>query len=648
MIKRIKSSLYLKLLSAFLLIGIIPYLIITIYFFYLGKENLLNQKLQTYKFQAIQSKALLESKLNHLQEEVEFLSKLELFDDMISNDIDHRISRLLELKAKGFQDENITFLALNMDNQIVASSSKNSQISLNLNNSLKFQAPIQATFDNKKLGYLIALYPIKNLKSYLLKTNDIDFIIKDNNKTLIASNNLPKKNYTTLEFKLNSPQPYTLTYMISNQKIFDFFDLFLLYLIFLLLFGIFLITFVSKKLTKHLTSPILSLTNTAKKIIDTKNYNIFVNIESVDETNELARTFNHLVKTTSNTLKKLEQESNIRVQRFIDLTNMLNHIIQTKDKKSCIDISIQKLNQILPNKLSFNKQPLKTKINIPLMLHDFDTNTKTVYGYLTIDKNEFDDVLQKRFFNSVASMITLQLQQINSIKKIKSISNAKTTFIQNMSHELRTPLNAIIGFSQYLITYETLNDEQLEMISKIEKSAMHLLSLINDILDISKIEAGKIDINYTNIDLIELLKESIELVSALKYEKDLKINLNFDQKSSIIKTDPKLLKQIIINLLSNAIKFTPAGEINITLTSNTKTIQIVIQDSGIGIEKEELKKIFDEFVQLNNPYQTKHKGSGLGLALSKKLADSLNIELTIHSEGKNRGTKAILKLSREF
>ena len=121
-INKIKSSLHLKILVAFLVIGIIPYFLITLYFFYLGKENLLKQELQTYTLQAKQTKSLLQNRLTQLQEEVVFLSKLELFDDMISNDIDHRISRMLELKSKGFKEENITFIALNQDNIITASS----------------------------------------------------------------------------------------------------------------------------------------------------------------------------------------------------------------------------------------------------------------------------------------------------------------------------------------------------------------------------------------------------------------------------------------------------------------------------------------------------------------------------------------------
>ncbi len=654
-INKIKSSLHLKILVAFLVIGIIPYFLITLYFFYLKKEDLLQQKLQTYTLQIKQTKSLLQNRLTQLQEEVIFLSKLELFDDMISNDIDHRISRMLELKSKGFKEENITFIALNQHHIITASSNPtligkkkflepNTKI---VDKNILFSTPLKASFDDRELGYLIALYPLKNLKSYIVHAKDINFIIKNSKKTLISSDNSQSKTeYTTIKTELeNALVGYELIYMISNEKIFDFINRFLFYLTLLLLFGIGLIVYISKKLTKQIVTPITLLTDTAKEIIETNRYDLFVKSYTTDETNELACAFNHLIKTTALTLNKLDTQSNLRMQRFIDLTNMFNHITKTEDKDACIALSIKKLNTVIPNSLSFSKILIKESKNIPIKLHDFNTNKEKLYGYLVIDKESFDDKLQSRFFDSVASMIALQIERIGLIAKIKSASDAKTSFISNMSHELRTPLNAIIGFSQYMITYESLNDDQLDTISKIERSAMHLLSMINNILDIAKIEAGKIDINYSDINLFNLLKECEELISPMADEKGLKITLSTKTtQKQIIKTDKKLLKQVLINLLSNAVKFTQTGTIEIDLKRENNFVIITITDSGIGIKKEELAKVFSEFVQLKNTNQTKHKGTGLGLPLSLNIIKALGGKLKLESEGKGHGVKAILKL----
>ncbi len=657
-INKIKSSLNLKILIALLAIGIIPYFLITLYFFFFAKENLLKQKLQTYTLQAKQTKSLLENRLTQLQEEVLFLSKLELFDDMISGDIDHRISRMLELKSRGFKEENITFIALNQDNIIIASSNpmligKSESIEPNakiVGKNIIFTTPLKASFESRELGFLVALYPLKNLKSYIVYTKDIDFVIKDDKMTLITSGNLLEKtDYTTIKTELeNSLKGYKLIYLISDEKIFDFINRFLFYLTLLLLFGIGLIIYISKKLTSQIVTPIASLTNTAKEIIKTNRYDIFVKSHTTDETDELASAFNHLIQTTASTLKRLDRQSNLRMQRFIDLTDMFNQITKTEDKETCISHSIKKLNTVIPNQLSFNKTLVKESKNIPIKLHDFDDNREKLYGYLVIDKDSVDDKLQSRFFDSVASMVALQLERIELIAKIKSASDAKTSFISNMSHELRTPLNAIIGFSQYMITYESLSEDQLDTISKIERSAMHLLSMINDILDIAKIEAGKIDVNYSNCDLTELLKECEELITPMATEKGLEIiGLESEQKL-MVKTDAKLIKQVLINLLSNAVKFTEKGTIKISIKKDKSKVAVTIKDSGIGIAKEELDKVFDEFVQLQNTNQTKHKGTGLGLSLSLNIMKTLGGELVLKSEGRGCGVEALIKLPNSF
>ena len=409
-----------------------------------------------------------------------------------------------------------------------------------------------------------------------------------------------------------------------------------------------MIVVISRRLTKQIVTPIATLTDTAKEIIDTKRYDLYVQSVTIDETSALANAFNRLVETTGKTLQELDFESKVRMQRFIDLTDMFNHITQIDNKEACVRASLEKLKHIVPHNLSFitaKESPPQNAISVPIQLHDFNSDAQKLYGYLTVEKAHFDDLLESRFFNSVVSMIALQIERIELIAKIESASNAKTSFISNMSHELRTPLNAIIGFSQYMITYESLSNDQLDTISKIERSAIHLLGMINNILDIAKIEAGKIEINYAKIDLFTLLQECEELIVPMAKEKGLFVKGLEDKGCKVmIQTDAKLVKQVVINLLSNAVKFTESGGIDISVKTKDDKVIVTISDTGIGIAKDELDKVFDEFVQLQNANQVKHKGTGLGLSLSLHIMQALGGELLLESKGSRHGTKAILKL----
>ncbi len=661
-IDTIRSSLHHKVMIAFLIVGIVPYLLIIIYFTYLGRQTIMKQELETYTLQAKQTKSLIQSRLFQLQQEILFLSKLELFDDMISGDIDHRISRVLEQKNSGLKKESITLLALNDDGVVIASShpnmlGKKNLIQLNTSKksgsriegkNLLFFTRLKASFEDRVLGYLVAIYPLENLKDYVVHPDGIDFVIKSEKNILISSSDILNfDKHVTVKVSFEKVlKGYDLIYFVTDERIFSFINRFMFYLTLLLLMGVVMIVILSRRLTKQIVTPITTLTDTAKEIIDTKRYDLFVQSVTIDETSELAEAFNRLVETTDKTLKKLDQQSALRMQRFIDLTDMFNHITRIENKDELMSVSIKMLKRIVPYHLSFvaaDEKVPKSSISLPMKLHDFNSDGQKLYGYLVVDKEKFDDQLESRFFNSVISMIALQIERIDLIAKIKSASNAKTSFISNMSHEFRTPLNAIIGFSQYLITYESMSDDQLDTVSKIERSAMHLLGMINNILDIAKIEAGKIEINYSLVDITELLKECEELITPMAKEKNLTITGLEDKTSEIlINTDAKLMKQVIINLLSNAVKFTQKGSIEISVEKEAQKVKVIISDTGIGIAKEELVKVFDEFVQIQNENQIKHKGTGLGLSLSLRIMQALGGELLLESEGEGRGTKAIL------
>jgi signal transduction histidine kinase len=224
---------------------------------------------------------------------------------------------------------------------------------------------------------------------------------------------------------------------------------------------------------------------------------------------------------------------------------------------------------------------------------------------------------------------------ITTNKQLLGVSQAKSEFLANMSHELRTPLNSIIGFSEVLHekTFGDLNEKQMRHVSNIHTSGKHLLELINDILDLSKIEAGKIEIKYEEFSLKETLSECQTLVKNMASKKNISLNFEVEDLPFKISADPVKFKQIMYNLLSNAIKFTPdGGVVNIEARHTNGMLQISVKDTGIGIAKENQEKIFAEFYQVDSSYSKKYKGTGLGLPLTKKLVELHGGTIWIESE----------------
>jgi PAS domain S-box-containing protein len=221
-------------------------------------------------------------------------------------------------------------------------------------------------------------------------------------------------------------------------------------------------------------------------------------------------------------------------------------------------------------------------------------------------------------------------------------SIAKSEFMANMSHELRTPMNGIIGFTDLVLTTE-LQKSQRDYLSNVKKSAYGLLEIINDILDFSKIEAGKLFIDNTPIRLDELIEETVDILTVKAFEKNLEMICHIDPSlPSQFNGDPVRIRQVLVNLLGNAIKFTsegeilvsvmPAGEIYLKDGNKFLDIEISVKDTGIGITKEKIGKIFESFTQADNSTTRKFGGTGLGLTISKSLAELMSGNLTVKSE----------------
>ncbi|MBR8829564.1 MAG: GAF domain-containing protein [Gomphosphaeria aponina SAG 52.96 = DSM 107014] len=232
-------------------------------------------------------------------------------------------------------------------------------------------------------------------------------------------------------------------------------------------------------------------------------------------------------------------------------------------------------------------------------------------------------------------LVKARIQQLEAEKQsIEAANRAKSEFLSHMSHELRTPLTAIIGFSRMLIQqlYGELNPKQMQYVSGIYDSGQHLLDLINDLLDISKIEAERFELFMEKVPVEEICLASISIIQERAKQQGLELVLDIDQEVDFCVADHRCLKQILLNLLSNAVKFTETGSVTLKVQKNKKMLLFSVIDTGIGIKEDDQKKLFEAFSQIDTYLHRQHKGTGLGLALSRKLARLHGGDLTLSSE----------------
>jgi signal transduction histidine kinase len=200
----------------------------------------------------------------------------------------------------------------------------------------------------------------------------------------------------------------------------------------------------------------------------------------------------------------------------------------------------------------------------------------------------------------------------------------KSDFLANMSHELRTPLNAIIGFSEALMDrmFGDMNEKQLDYQKDIHDSGKHLLSLINDILDLSKIEAGRMELELSTFHLPTAISNAITLIRERAMRHGIALGVEVDQRLGEFQADERKVKQILLNLLSNAVKFTPdGGRVDVSAKLDTDKVEISVKDTGVGIASEDQASLFEEFKQLGKDSSRNAEGTGLGLSLTKRLVE---------------------------
>lgn len=233
----------------------------------------------------------------------------------------------------------------------------------------------------------------------------------------------------------------------------------------------------------------------------------------------------------------------------------------------------------------------------------------------------------------------LYQKEQDTVEKLMEMDRIKSEFLSNVSHELRTPLTSIIGFSEILLDklVGELNGEQEAYIRNMNNSGQHLLEIINNLLDLSKIKAGKMEVHFQLFSLRTLLTTIQQTIIPMTYKKELDFEISIEDGIDTIHSDEGKIKQILLNLLGNAVKFTPPkGEVRLSVRKgwlgHSQAIEVSVQDTGIGIPEKSIRKIFDEFQQIDGSYTRDYPGTGLGLAITKRFVEILGGEISVESE----------------
>jgi PAS domain S-box-containing protein len=429
----------------------------------------------------------------------------------------------------------------------------------------------------------------------------------------------------------------------------------------------------STRLHKNITRPILALAKVAHAISVRKDYSVRAPPGEANEIGELMLAFNQMlaqIQTQNSELRESEERYRLLVEQspevisvvvdkrieFINPAGMKLYGAQQPEDL----IGRSPMDLVHPDSLPFleerNRRLQEGKRNPPAELKIRTLDGRIVYVESTAIPFTY---LGRPAWQGVARDVTARKQAEDSLREInenlermvaertaelqeakeraEKSDNAKTAFLATMSHELRTPLNAIMGFTGTLLMRlpGPLNEVQEKQLRTVQSSARHLLSLINDLLDLAKIESGKVELQLTDIHCQAVVNEVEAAMRPAAEGRGLKLEVRVPPEPVTVRADKRALSQILLNLVSNAVKFTEQGSVRITVArrsnDSTPEVEFVVADTGVGIAPEDQAKLFSAFAQVGRGSRPRPEGTGLGLHLSKKLAALLGGYITFDS-----------------
>jgi len=632
-----------KVFFVFFAFSFFPFLIFAVFSLYQIKNSLEEHIKKEIKTRNEIIKKSIYSEVEKLRALLSTWSKQQIMNDVIVDDVDKRIASFLKeaqkvLNFKGY------IVCTDLEGYIVASSVPELEgIKLRVKEDyLVLKSDIHSSFGKKeKIGELYVVYSPENFKKFL--KGNYAKLLKGNLKTGFSE----KGDYITYTSQFER-EPLKGYYLITGEKkevifssVYRVLNFFSLISIFLLLFTFAGFSFFTIKVFR----PLEGLTITIKKITESGDYSKRVSVQSGDEVGELSKVFNELLNKVEILLSELEEESRQRFRLFVKLVDIIQRTLKEENEEKLFSYILKELEELLGKKVRFSRKKCGFEVRAKIVKGE-ELKEETL-GYLCPEGELSHE--EERFLISVCNLLSAQVERINLLKLEKNLrlkaeesSRAKSAFLGSISHELRTPLHSIIGFSEYLS--EVLEGELKEASLSINRSGKYLLSLINEILDFVKAEAGAFKVKPIRVNVEELAEEVIKFVEPTAKEKGLELRKKINVKE--ICSDPIALKKILLNFLSNAVKFTEKGYVELGAIRKREFIEFYVKDTGIGIEKEKQGEIFEPFTQTEEGM--KKGGTGLGLALCKKLAGLLGGSVGIYSEGKGKGSLFFLRIPNKF
>ena len=341
----------------------------------------------------------------------------------------------------------------------------------------------------------------------------------------------------------------------------------------------------------------------------------------------------------------LEEKIEYCNQNFLEISGYTFE--ELKGKKANDIFSIEESKQIIEEKIKLREEGKSDSYEIAIRNKSGDLKWWFISG--GPNKNDKNEIIGSIGIHlDITKQKEIERDLETALIASKAASEAKEAFLANMSHEIRTPLNGIIGMIRELSTNKTI-EEQFSMIENAQKASKHLLSIINNILDISKIEAGEIEVKHLNFNLFNVLDDIQSIFENECLKKNIKFEVNTDNRlNSIFKGDEIRIRQVLLNIIGNSLKFTQKGGIKVisSLVDDHEIIQFQIIDTGIGMSPDFLKNIFTKFHQADNSYERQYGGTGLGMVITKELIDLMNGQISIESE-LNKGTTITIQLKLE-
>src|SRR5438128_1970175 len=265
------------------------------------------------------------------------------------------------------------------------------------------------------------------------------------------------------------------------------------------------------------------------------------------------------------------------------------------------------------------------------VLHDLTQQVENarLYDELKTFSNELEERIRAATADLAEQNTRLQWQS----RELEKANRLKSEFLASMSHELRTPINALIGYASLMLDriYGDLTPRQEEGLSRIQGAAQHLLALINDILDLAKIEAGRMPLHLDDVTLADIMTEISQQIEPLVKKKQLTFKVELPSGNLTLHTDRTKVKQILLNLLSNAVKFTHHGGVSVTVSKDEEDLRFDVRDTGIGIREGDLESIWEDFRQVDQSRTREFGGTGLGLSITRKLVERLGGTISVES-----------------